>query len=252
MRLGIPVLPSEFSLHAEIEDSHWWFAGRRAILFELLRGQIPPGQGHLLAEIGCGTGGNLKFLGAHYAVMGADLSEVALSYARQRVDCPLYFGDHVACFAPFWPEIDAVLLLDVLEHVADDRDFLRRIASSMRPGAILLLTVPANPLLWSQHDHILGHLRRYTRRGLRHLWQELPLKEHFLSPFNTLLFPPIAAYRSLGFGKFAAGKSDLSPVFPPLNRLLTALFAAERHWLRHAPLPFGCSLCAVLEKVGHD
>jgi len=239
---------SEFSLHAEVEDYHWWFSARREILLELLQRQVPPATERLVVEIGCGTGGNLKYLQNHYRVMGVELSPTAADLARQRVDCPIFTGDFTEELVPYWDEIDAVILADVLEHINDDAAFLRQVIASMKEGASLLISVPAHPFLWSSHDRVLRHLRRYTAPGLRRLWQGQAVTELLFTPINCLLFPPIVLYRWLSRSWGQENKSHLKRTSPAINRLLHLFFSIERLWLKHIPLPFGCSYCVLLQK----
>lgn len=239
---------SEFALHAQLEDQHWWFTGRRTVLADILHRFVPPGADKLVAEVGCGTGGNLLSFSREYRVIGCDLSAAAVAHARSRVDCPVLEGDFAACLEPVRDEIAALLLLDVLEHLDDDAAFLGRLAEFLPSGRLLLLTVPAHPFLWSSHDVVLGHRRRYRADELQRLWSGLPFTQRFFSPFNALLFPPMAAYRLLGLGKRGADESNLRRTPALLNAALHRLFAVERHWLRHWPLPFGASYCAVLQR----
>lgn len=235
----------QFALHARLEDRHWWFRARREIIFQLLGRYLPPDRDRLLLEIGCGTGGNLRFLGEHYRVMGADIAPDAVRYARERVDCPILEGDFRELFPDSFTGVDAVLLADVLEHVADDRAFLADIVARLRRGGFLLLTVPAHEFLWSGHDRVLGHVRRYSRETLRRAWDALPVKEEFLTPFNCMLFPPIALHRLLVRG---GGGSDLTLPPAPVNSLLLGLFRFEKLLLKMGPLPWGVSLLALLQR----
>ena len=240
---------SEFALHAQIEDRHWWFMARREIILDFMEKYIPAGEGRLVAEIGCGTGGNLAFLKGHYRVIGVDTSPDAVRYASEKLQCPVLLGDFREKLAGRWEELDGVLLADVLEHVEDDASFVEDIVASLKPGGMLFITVPAHRFLWSHHDLVLGHLRRYSAGELRSLWKGLTVSEQFFSPFNTVLFPVIAALRALLPSKKSTGVSDLR--LPPslINRLLYKLFSAERILLKHFRLPFGVSYMAVLEKT---
>ena len=95
-------------------------------------------------------------------------------------------------------EYDLVALLDVLEHVPDDLGSLRAIHRRLKPGGALLLTVPANPWMWSAHDAAHHHFRRYTKKQLEELFLRSGLEIELLSYFNTLLYPLIAAARIAG------------------------------------------------------
>lgn len=242
----------EFALHAALEDHHWWFKGRRAIIISVLRRHLAAGR--CIAEVGCGTGGNLKALAGIYPrVIGVDVHPEAVRFSKTRVDGEIYAGDFRDALADKWDAIDAVILADVLEHVEEDRKFLRELIAPLKPGAILLITVPAHPFLWSPHDVALGHERRYTRKRLIALL-DLPglARTLFLSPFNTALFPLIAAHRLLGGLRShkGPGRSDLKEHGGIVNMTLYRLFAMESLLLGRAiPLPFGCSFIAVLRKV---
>lgn len=238
----------EFRLHAELEDRHWWFCARRMIIFSHLRRFLQPYKGRTIVEIGCGTGGNLRFLQQYYRVLGVDISPVAVAFARTLSDIPVLEGDYRQELAGRWGEIDGVLLADVLEHVDNDIDFMSDLIGRMKAGSVLLLTVPAHQWLYSAHDVVLGHKRRYSAEGLRHIWQGMAVEELFFSPMNCLLLPPIALMRLLSYG--SKGDSSLKLPAPIINNLCYCLFAAERDWMRFAPLPWGVSLIALLRVKG--
>lgn len=239
--------PDEFDLHARLEDHHWWFRARREIIFDLLRRVLPPSHDKRLLEIGCGTGGNLRLLSKHYQAMGIEIDRYAANLAAQRAGCEIRCGDIAVALreTDFVP--DTVLMLDVLEHVRDDRVLLEQALALLPAGGLLLITVPADERLWSQHDIVLGHYRRYTQASLAAVWQGLPVEPLLLSGFNTLLYPVVRLARALR-GNKAAGGSDLAPVQPWLNWLLYRIFAAEKHLLATVSLPWGCSLVAILRK----
>lgn len=241
---------SEFRLHAQLEDTHWWFCARREIIIDLFQRYLPGGKERHLVEIGCGTGGNLKALADYYNVSGIDMSAEAIRFASGRVSVPVVCGDFRTVLAGSWQNVDGVLLADVLEHIEDDKNFLADILENLRPGAIVVITVPAFQFLWSRHDLVLGHVRRYRLDGLRGLWSTLPVREHFASYFNFFLFPVVALVRLImGEGredKDAA--SSLKSVNPLLNSMLYRIFRSEASLLSRVKLPFGVSLAVVLEK----
>lgn len=239
--------PAEFDRHAALEDRHWWFRARREIVFHLLRRHLPADAGRRVLEVGCGTGGNLRFLARHYRSMGVEIDAYAAGLARARCPCEIRCGalPEVMDGVDFAPE--AVLMLDVLEHVADDAALLGRALDLVGPGGLLVLTVPADPRLWSAHDRALGHLRRYTADSLAGLWCDRPVDTLLLSGFNSLLYPLMRVARGLRRDASDAG-SDLAPVNPLANALLHRIFAAERHLLARRPLAWGASLAAILRK----
>jgi SAM-dependent methyltransferase len=142
---------------------------------------------------------------------------------------------------------DLIALLDVLEHVADDRAALKSIRTKLKPGGKLLVTVPGNPWMWSAHDVSHHHHRRYRRGELKSVAKDAGLEVDFLSPFNSLLFPPIAAARLAGR---LLGRESADDAMPPalVNRLLRAIFGLEAALIGRVPFPFGVSLAAVLRR----
>lgn len=240
----------EFKLHAELEDTHWWFRARREIIVERFLNILPKGRDRHVVEIGCGTGGNLKELGKYYRVTGVDMSPEAVRFASEKIDSPVVLGNFRDVLRDYWQDIDGVLLADVLEHVENDRCFVEDLLAGLKPGAVIVITVPAFQFLWSSHDQALGHVRRYRQDDFRALWRGLPVKEDMISYFNSLLFPAIAIARLLMNDSAEKGKeeSSLKPVNPVLNTLLLWVFRMEKrilHWMR---FPFGVSLIAVLRK----
>lgn len=243
-------------LHDELEDSHWWFAARRRIVMDVLRRALarrelatPP----RLLDIGCGAGGTLRELAALGEAFGVDPEPSAVEATRRRCGCPVRQGG-LPHDIPFEPgTFDVVTLLDVLEHVRDDAGSLATIERLLVPGGFLLCTVPAYPFLWSRHDVLNQHERRYLRRQLAARLRDAGLEPRKLTYFNTLLFPPIAGVRLLQ-GRSqpgaAAPSGDLGRVPAPVNALLAAIFAAERFWLRCAAFPFGVSILALARKPG--
>ncbi len=241
------MLPEEFTKMAELEDHHWWFKARREIMYSILVRFSNP-KHCFLGEIGCGTGGNLKFL-QHYfrKTIGVDISPDAVALADKRTDCEVLQGKFADAFQPLWKDIDVILLADVIGHVKDDRAFFDDIVNSMQPGALLLVTAPAYPFLWSRHDEVLGHKRRYTRKSFFGLWENRPVSPLFFTYFNTVLFPVIALVRLLPKNR-KKETSDVQSCSAPVNSLLYFAFIAEKFWLKFSGLPFGCSCLVLLRK----
>src|SRR5213080_849191 len=118
---------------------------------------------------------------------------------------------------------------------------------AVRPGGLLVITVPAYRWLWSGHDVALGHRRRYTGRGLARVVERAGLHVVHASYFNTLLFPAVALTR---VWKRLTGEAshDLHRPSPAVNRWLERVFALERHLVPRVALPFGASLLLVARR----
>jgi SAM-dependent methyltransferase len=221
---------AQFELHATIEERHWWFLARRRIMRTLVQRTLPPGEG-LVIDIGCGTGGNLAALAADYRCVGIDTSEEAIALARQRFPRVQFLCGHAPeDLGELAAEARMFLLMDVLEHVPDDRALFSRLLSAASPGAHFLVTVPADPALWSQHDESFGHYRRYDFQRLSDLWRGLPLTVVGQSYFNARLYPVVRAVRGLSrLRGHAAGAAGTDFSLPPklINRALEGFFAGE-------------------------
>jgi SAM-dependent methyltransferase len=148
----------------ELEERHWWYRGRRRILGELMRRlALPPGVEIL--DAGCGSGRNMVDLARLGTVTGLEISDVSFERARERGVGEVVRGSITELPLPD-VRFDLAVCLDVIEHIDDDLRALRELHRVVRPGGTLLVTVPAYQWLWSEHDVINHHKRRYTRRTL--------------------------------------------------------------------------------------
>jgi len=229
-----------------VEDRHWWYRGRRRIVLNVVRSLPLPREPRIL-DAGCGSGRNLVELSGFGSVVGLEPSSRAAQAARARgvgevvlagIDT-MPFDE--ACF-------DLIACLDVLEHIEDDRTALFELRRVARPGGVLLVTVPAYPRLWSSHDELNRHCRRYTRpellgRAVEAGWH--PLRT---THFNALLLPVAAAWR-LGdrlASSQAAPTSELVRTPKSLNWLLEQPLRVEAALLRSGRrIPAGLSLVGV-------
>jgi SAM-dependent methyltransferase len=145
---------------------------------------------------------------------------------------------------------DLVCLLDVLEHIDDDRAALRRVRGLLRPGGRLLLTVPAYQWLYGAHDRAHHHRRRYSAADVRRRAREAGLETQRCGYFNTFLFPLVVARRIGQRRGEATDSADAALPGPALNRLLHTVFSSERWLVPRLLFPFGTSVLAVLAR-GH-
>jgi len=229
---------------AELDERHWWYRARRDILGELIRREISlPAEARIL-EVGCGTGHNLPMLGAFGHVDAIEIDEAARDIASRRLGHPVLNAPLPELSGIGSGSYDLIAILDVLEHIEADREALVSLASKLRPGGRILITVPAHPWMWSAHDVVNHHHRRYTRRALRAVVTEAELKLEMMSWFNSLLFPLAAAARLAGR---ITGKEDSDDKLPPapINSLFEAVFGLERYAIGRVPFPPGVSLAPI-------
>ena len=232
---------------AKLDSSHWWFTARRRILDGLIERVVRPPKDARILELGAGTGHNLAMLSRFGKIEASELDPVAREIASERLGQPVIEAalPDLSMFPA--DSYDLVALLDVLEHVPDDKGSLQAIRGRLKPGGALLLTVPINPWMWSAHDVAHHHHRRYRRAEVKRLAEEAGFAIELLSPFNSLLFPPIAAVRLAGK---VTGKDDSDDAMPSpfVNRTLDTIFGLERSLIGRVPMPFGVSLVAVLRR----
>lgn len=251
--------PELLRLHADREVHHWWFVARRRIVHALVDVLVPPGRDRLIIDVGCGTGATVAELARDRACVGIDVSPEGIALARERYpECEFRVGHAPADLGDLTGRADLFLLMDVLEHVRDDVALFTSIMAEAKPGALALITVPADPGLWSPHDVTHMHYRRYTVERLQALWRDDALEPVLLTGLNRRLLPVIRAVRALERRRGHAvgpGGTDLAMLPSPLNRMLVAIFAGEGRGvlarLRESPLdpePTGVSLLAVVRR----
>jgi len=226
-----PMQQATFELHAQLETRHWWFRARARIFRDLVRALVPPGNAHLVLEVGCGTGGTLAAFADEYSCCGIDPSEVAIILARQRFPkVEFRCGSAPEDAQDILARARVVLLLDVLEHLEDDAGFLGKLVTAMCSGSYLVLAVPACMRLWSPQDENYGHFRRYEPDTLARVLSGLPATPVFNSYFNSRLYPVVRLVRAANvLRRRTSGSAGTDLFLPPAwaNRLLERIFAGE-------------------------
>ncbi|NUO81800.1 class I SAM-dependent methyltransferase [candidate division KSB1 bacterium] len=246
---------SLYHLFNEVQKSHWWFLGRAAIVTKLIEKYLSTRERisgrrvepNTLAEIGCGTGAMIPFLEKFGTVYGIEASQTAIDLCRQDGFQNVYLHSDLQ-----WQNrsFDALAFLDVIEHLDDDLEFVKHYLQWLKPGGWVVVTVPAFMWLWSEHDVINQHRRRYTRAQLRRLLETAGLKIWKASYFNSIFFPPIALIRlakKLLPQNTGTPRADLNLTSSRFNTLFKVIFASERHWLAHFSFPVGISIICIAE-----
>jgi SAM-dependent methyltransferase len=240
------------------EERHFWFVARNKVIQTLARkalsGLASPVQ---ILEVGCGTGNVLRELEKQFPkafLLGMDLFHEGLSLAHRRVTSPLVQAD--LAFPPFAKPFDLVGLFDVLEHIQEDRSVLDQLFKVVKPGGWMLITVPADPRLWSYFDVASHHVRRYTLEDLKTKVQSAGFEIEFISPYIAATFPVVWLNRR---SKGAAGSVDDASVhrqaeeelkiYPVVNDIFRGILGMEAAWLSQGNhLPFGSSLVLLARK----
>jgi SAM-dependent methyltransferase len=228
------------------EDRHWWYRGRRTVLARTIAGLELPRPARIL-DAGCGSGRNMVELARRGTVTGVELSATSVRLARERGIGEVIEGSVLEM--PFDAgSFDLAVSLDVIEHLKEDLDALRELRRVVAPGGLLLVTVPAYGWLWSGHDEINHHHRRYTRRSLQRVAEQAGWEQTRTTYFNSLLLPIAILLRALDRLSTKTTESSLDLWVPPgpLNWLLERPLTLEAALIgRGGRIPAGLSLLAV-------
>jgi SAM-dependent methyltransferase len=243
----------QFAKHyANFEQWHWWFRGRQRILEMALYRELRGHTSLSIASLGCGPVEGLRWLGSLAGpkgrVLGIDSDPIHARSRDRNID---YVVGKIEATPIVPASFDVVLALDVLEHMDDDVAGLSEAVRLLKPGGLLLITVPALPSLWGNQDIVSEHRRRYTKKTLADAFARAQLPQPYITYFNVLLFPPIATFRWVRrfLGSADGLRSDFENNNPGiLNDVLATVFAFERHLIRRFPIPLGVSLLATLRR----
>ena len=239
-----------YEQHALLERDQWWFVARRSILERVLADRLPMGTDRRILDVGCGTGGMLPLLSRFGKVEGIEGERMAVEHCNAAfAEFDVQLGQ-IPTDVPSDGCLDVVTAFDVIEHVDDDLGALESLRAAVHLGGTVVVTVPALSWLWSDHDVVNGHKRRYTRGRLATVIERAGLELDHLSYFNTALLPAVAAARLTQRMRKAAvtPHSDFTMPSPAINHLLTRVMTSERSLVSRRGLPIGVSLVAVAHR----
>ena len=248
-------LPQEMQQHTyaimdEVEGSHWWFVGRRAILESFLETIVPSiksqGPRPRILDVGCGTGANLEMLSQYGEAEGVDVSDDALEFCRRK---GLKVQKGLAETLPYPDEtFDITTALDVVEHLDDDIAGLKEMYRVTKRGGYSLIFVPAFMWLWGVQDDVSNHRIRYTRSQIVERLKNAGYEIERATYANVTFFAPILAGRVFMRATGIKPESENNVNVSALNGVFGKLFASERFWLRNRNFPFGVSIVVVARK----
>jgi SAM-dependent methyltransferase len=235
------------------EKDNWWFKGRRELITDMVARACKPQRGEALKipDVGCGTGLNSQAFEQFGEVYGLDMSREALGFSKLRGKSNLIqaYADHL----PIEDDtFDVLCALDLLEHIEDDIGAIKEFHRVLKPGGRLILTVPAFMSLWSSHDDVLHHKRRYNKTAFIRELKSCNFYLDRLTYWNFFLFPAVALARIIHRGASDAregGKYGLPDLPEVLNRLLLQLLRVETAAIRRGHnLPVGVSMFCICKK----
>lgn len=250
-----------YDLFADVDGSHWWFEGRRQVVAAVIGQHLPleiePVQSRpQIVDIGCGSGAMLKMLDQFGDVTGLEMFEDAVAWSRSHYGG---FADvelaRIPDDLPRDGRYDIACAFDVIEHIEDDSGAVERIREAVRPGGLFVSTVPAFPSLWGDTDVLSHHWRRYRRGPYCQVLRRAGFEIDRATYFNTWLFPPAAAVRWTKRLLRRSGReprADLDLPTGPMDRVLTRIFASERHVVTRWSFPVGVSLLVIARRPNEE
>lgn len=249
--LNLTLNPDFYKQYFQIEKDHWLMRVRRFIIFDLLKKYAkPPSEKVRILDFGCGSGYLVARLAERgFQSFGLDISAEAIEFGRRQ---GIKNIEAVDSHTINYPDnfFDAILLMDVIEHLEDESWAVKEVERVLAPGGVIIITVPAFMFLWGVQDEVAQHYRRYTlAKLLETVKRSSSLSVIRKTYFNTFLFMPIALVRV--FSRWLNIKNresdfDINNVF--INKILFWIFNFERFLLQRIRFPFGVSILMVLKK----
>lgn len=235
----------------DVESKHWWFKSRRNYILDLLKGQ--PRNSKVL-DIGCSSGillNELKETGFDLSnLYGIDISPAAIENCKANGVSNAFLMD--AQDITLSEKFDVIIASDCLEHLENDKKALNNWYELLNEGGLLLVFVPAFMSLWSNHDEVNMHQRRYTLGELESKLGALNVRILKSSYWNFFLFLPVFVYRWLAKFLPSGQKSETGDLTEPpavVNSALTALLNSENKMLKFINFPVGVSAFCIAKKA---
>lgn len=244
----------------QIENNYFWFLSRNAIvknIFESLCNNDKKLNNSNVLDIGCGTGGfaiNIQNKG--FEVYCLDTEPIALDYCKKRGLTNLFncYIDELKSKLKSNEntkniEFSTAFALDVIEHIEDDAKAVSDIYDLLPVGGYFVATVPAYKWLWSEHDIVHMHYRRYNISNFEKLLKSQGFNVKYSSYFNTFLFPAVVVKRFLDKLLNKKSNSPVDEVSDTMNSLLRWIFDRELKFLPNIKFPFGLSIIVIAQKL---
>ena len=235
-----------YKLMHSLQDNHWWFVARKKIIQSILSVYLKPDRNKNILEIGCGSGGLLKLLSKYGNLSAIELDDFSREKASEKKVCKVIKGklpnniSNKTCY-------ETIFLFDVLEHIEEDKNSIKKINELLSEHGLFILTVPAYMFLWSYHDKTSHHKRRYSMSELTILLDSCGFNIKYSSYFNMILLPLIVIVRLLN--KLLGNQDDdLKKEKKIINHILKFLFSLESMFLPKFSFPFGVSIFIICQK----
>lgn len=236
----------------KMEREHWWFRVRESIILDVFKSRVYKGEPLKILNVGAATGRSSQMLEPFGEVQSIEYDEPSYLFCRDTLNMTIDQGSITEL--PYEDQsFDCVCAFDVVEHVEDHELALSNLFRVCKPGGKIFITVPAFMSLWSSHDVVNHHFRRYRQKPMLGLFSANGGRLLRSTYFNFLLFIPIFVIRSVQRIFSRKNSEQLKPdnerfESGTLNALFFSIFSLERKLLDKFNLPFGVSLLVLWEK----
>lgn len=243
-------MPDNHAMLDQMQDGHFWFTSREAIIIDLTKRHLA--RPKRILDAGCGTGFMLRAFQKNFPeanLVGYEPYASALRLAARRLPRRVELVQGEIERLPFRDEFDLIGAFDVFEHIDHDDLAAVRVADALRPGGVLIATVPQHSWLWSKSDDFAGHRRRYSGPQFNNLLASAGLEILYSTSFVTLLLPLALASRLAERLQEGFDPSREFTISPLMNRILSLVMKIERAMIRTgASLPVGVSRLVVARR----
>lgn len=232
------------------ENKHWWYRGRRKLLATICKSTLKNKNIKIL-DFGCGPGSTIKLLHTFGKVYGVDIEPQVVDYCKQKGMENIKIIENNKKLPFTSNSFDMITCMDVLEHIDREENTLNELKRLLKKDGLLVITVPAFPILWGKLDEHSHHLRRYTKKNFITILQKSGFKINKLTYFNYLFFFPIMAIRLFQRSFFGTSNNwGVDPIVKNtfINTIITIVFYIDVLSSLKLNPPFGVSLCAIVKK----
>jgi SAM-dependent methyltransferase len=214
---------NEYQKMKDLHNEYWWFRGKKEIVKQILKTHKHDIK--TILDLGCSSG----YFFDEYEGLGVE-------------PCNMFKAGNIINEQLEKVEInekfDAIICLDVLEHLKNDSIIKKFISENLNKNGIVIITVPAHKHLFNNHDIVNGHYRRYDKQDLINLFKEYNPEVYF---YNSILYPIEIIIR-----KISKGKDNLKALPKIINELLFQIFKTEKHFYKF--FNTGMSLLTIIHK----
>src|SRR3989344_2055397 len=241
----------EYRLMYSTEECHWYFKGKRKIIFPQMEELLGNSKNLKILDIGCGTGIIMREMQKYGTVFGIDIEMLALQLCKKRG--LLNLSKSSAVNAPFKDaSFDIVTIFDILYHKAikNDKDVLAEAFRILKQNGTLVITDTADIGVKSRHDLATHTRERYTAKKMINRLEASGLKVTKITHYNSILLPFIYIMRRVdnAINKGKPPASDIKKTNKMLNSILYFPFIIESFIIKFFDIPFGVSIFCIAKK----